>query len=64
MNSATSVAMAITSPWIHMAQVAGRGSRSRTSSGSARPVTMPSLADRYCTTMAIRFAARTTHSSR
>ena len=40
MNSATSVAMATTSPCTHMPQVAGRGSRSRTSSGSARPVTI------------------------
>ena len=37
---------------------------SRHSSGSVRPVAMPVLADRYWTSIAIRFAATITQTSR
>ena len=63
-NSARSVAIAISSAWTHRPQVTGRGKCSRHSSGRLRPVAMPTLADRYWMSIAIRFAARITHSSR
>ena len=62
-NSATSVAIAITSACTHSPQLTQRGNRSRHSSGRLRSVQMPSLADRYCTSIAIRLAASATHSS-
>ena len=40
-----------------------RGRCSRHSSGRSRPVATPTLADRYCTSMAIRLAATMTHAS-
>ena len=63
-NSARSVAIAMISAWTHNPQVTGRGSASRASSGRLRPVATPTLADRYCTSIAIRFAAMITHTSR
>ena len=59
-----SVDIAITSAWSHSARLAGRRKRSRHSSGRLRPVTIPSFAERYWTSIAIRLAASTTHSSR
>ena len=43
---------------------ARRGRCARHSSGRFLPVAMPTLADRYCTSIAIRFAATITHTSR
>jgi len=63
-NSARSVAMAMTSAWTHSAVDVARGKRSRHSSGRFLPVAIPSLADRYWISMAIRLAISTTHSSR
>ena len=63
-NSARSVAIAMISACTHRPQVTGRGSASRHSSGRLRPVATPTLADRYCTSIAIRFAAMITHTSR
>ena len=62
-NSATSVAIAITSAWSQRPTVPQRGNRSRHTSGNDRPVATPSLADRYWTSIAIRLAASTTHIS-
>jgi hypothetical protein len=62
-NSATSVAIAIASAWIHIPIVAQRGKCARHCSGSDLPVTAPSFADRYWTSIAIRLAASTTHRS-
>jgi hypothetical protein len=56
--------MAISSAWIQSPIEAGRGKCSRHSSGRLWPVAMPTLADRYWISIAIRLAARTTHSSR
>ena len=64
MNSARSVAMAMSSAWTHSPQLTGLGKRSRHSSGRFLPVAMPTLADRVWISIAIRFAARITHSSR
>ena len=63
-NSAMSVDIAITSACTHIPQVNARGKRSRTTSGRLRSVTMPSLAERYWISIAITFAASTTHNSR
>ena len=63
-NSARSVAMAISSAWTQRPQVTGRGKCSRHSSGRLRPVAMPTFADRFWISIAIRLAARITHSSR
>ena len=63
-NSATSVDIAITSAWTHIERLTHRGERARTSSGRLWSVAIPSLADRYWISIAIRFAASTTHSSR
>ena len=63
-NSAMSVAIAITSAWIHRAIEVHRGKCMRESSGRLWPVASPSLADRYWINMAIRLATSTTHSSR
>jgi hypothetical protein len=62
-NSARSVAMAIASAWSQSPIVTGRLKCSRHSSGRLRPVAMPVLADRYCTSIAIRFAATITQTS-
>ena len=61
-NSARSVAIAISSAWTHRTRVTARGNRSRHSSGRSRPVATPTLADRYCTIMAIRLARATTQA--
>ena len=53
-----------TSACSHRPHVTGRGKCSRHSSGRLRSVAMPILADRYWISIAIRFAASTTHSSR
>jgi hypothetical protein len=63
-NSARSVAMAISSACTQSPNDTARGKRSRQSSGRLRPVAIPTLAERNWISMAIRFAARITHSSR
>ena len=63
-NSARSVAMATISAWTQRPHVTGRGKRARHSSGRLCPVAMPTLADRYCTSIAIRFAATITQTRR
>ena len=62
-NSARSVAIAMSSAWIHKKMTTGRGKRSRQTSGRLRPVAMPSLALIDWTSIAVRLAARTTQSS-
>ena len=62
-NSARSVAMAISSAWIHRKMTTGRGNRSRQTSARFWPVAMPSLALSDWMSMAIRLAASTTQSS-
>ena len=62
-NSARSVAIAIASACSQRPNVTGRLKCSRHSSGRFLPVAMPVLADRYWTSIAIRFAATMTHSS-
>ena len=47
-----------------MPHTTGAGKRSRHSSARLRPVTMPSFADIAWNSIAIAFAASTTHSSR
>ncbi len=59
-----SVAIAISSACTHSPTLIERGIRSRHTSGRLRSVTIPSLADRYWTSIAIRFASSTTHSRR
>ena len=63
-TSARSVAMATSSACAHMTRFSGRGRCSRHSSGRLRPVARPSLAVSVCTSMAARFAATTTQTSR
>ena len=63
-TSARSVAIATTSAWSQRPIEARRGKFSRQSSGRFLPVAMPSLADWVWISIAIRFAASTTHSSR
>ena len=62
-NSARSVAIAIASACSQSPNVTGLEKCSRHSSGRFLPVAMPVLADRYCTSIAIRLAATITHSS-
>ena len=62
-NSARSVAMAISSAWIHRKMTTGRGNRSRQTSARFWPVAMPSLALIDWMSIAMRLAERTTHSS-
>ena len=64
MNSARSVAIAITSAWSQRKNVTDRGNRSRHTSGRFMPVAIPIFALIDWTSIAIRFAARTTHSRR
>ena len=59
-NSARSVAIATASACSHRKTTSRRGSRSRQTSGRDSPVAMPSLADRVCTSIAIRLAPSTT----
>ena len=63
MNSARSVAMAISSAWTHRPRDTGRGYRARHTSGRFMPVAIPSLADIVWMSMAIRFDTRITQSS-
>jgi hypothetical protein len=63
-NSAMSVDIEITSACTHRPLLTHRGYCSRQSSGRLRPVTMPSFADRYWMSIAMRFAASTTQSRR
>src|SRR3954451_4600661 len=62
-TSARSVAMVTTSAWAQSRTRGTRPYRSRHISGSERPVTVPSFAERYCTSMAARPAATTTQTS-
>ena len=62
-NSARSVAIAIASACSHSSATTRNGSLSRQISGRLRPVAMPSFALSDWISMAIRFAASTTHSS-
>ena len=62
-NSARSVAIAIASACTHSPQRTGRGKWSRESSGRFRPVATPVFADRYWTSIAIRFARTMTQTS-
>jgi len=59
-----SVAMATTSAWIQSAMLARGEKRARQTSGRFLRVAMPSFALIDWTSIAIRFAATTTHSSR
>src|SRR6202171_1166000 len=63
MNSARSVAIAMTSAWIHSPTTAGNGNFNRQTSARLSPVAMPSFALMDWTSIAMRLAARTTHSS-
>ena len=63
-NSARSVEIATISAWIHSQNVAARGKLSRQSSGRLRPVARPAFAERYCTSIAMRFAMTMTHRRR
>ncbi len=56
--------MAMNSAWTHRPQVAGRGKCARHSSGRLIPVAMPTFADRYWTSIAMRFATTMTQTSR
>ncbi len=62
-NSARSVAIATASACSHSSTTTRDGNWSRHTSGRLRPVAMPSLALIDWTSMAIRLAASTTHSS-
>jgi len=62
-NSARSVAIATASACSHSSTTTRGVNRSRHTSGRLRPVAMPSLALMAWTTMAVRLAASTTHSS-
>ena len=59
-----SVAIATSSAWIQSPIEVLRGNSWRHSSGRFLPVAIPSFADWVWTTIPIRFAARTTQSSR
>ena len=62
-NSARSVAIAIASAWSQRPQETGRGKLSRQSSGRFLPLATPVFAERYCTSMAMRFARTMTQTS-
>ena len=64
MNSARSVAIAITSAWIQRSTVAVRGKRSRQISGRLSPVAIPSFALIDWITIPMRFAMTITQRSR
>ena len=64
MNSARSVATTTISAWIQRSTLVRGLKRSRATSGRLRPVATPSLALIAWMTIAITFAASTTHSSR
>ncbi len=59
-----SVAIAISSACTQSPRLIQRGIRSRQTSGRLRSLTIPSFADRYWISIAIRFASNTTHNSR
>ncbi len=63
-TSARSVAIATNSACSQYAMRVGVRVWSATASGSVRPVTSPSLADRYCTRPAITLASTITQTSR
>ena len=63
-NSARSVAIATISACTQRPKFTVRGKLSRQSSGRLRPEASPALADRYCTTIAMRFAMTMTQRSR
>ncbi len=63
-NSAMSVDIEMTSACTHIPQDSQRGKWSRKLSGRLRSVAMPSLAERYWISIAIKFAASTTQSRR
>ena len=62
-NSARSVAIAISSAWIHRPREVRRENCSRQTSGKLRPVAMPSFADSVWISIAIRFETRITQQS-
>ena len=64
MNSARSVAIAITSAWSQSATLVLRENRSRQTSGRFIPVAIPSFALIDWITIPIRFAVRMTQSNR
>jgi hypothetical protein len=64
MTSARSVAIAIASAWSQRLIDVRREKFSRQSSGRFLPVAIPSFADCVWISIAIRFAASTTHRSR
>ena len=59
-----SVDIAMISACTHIPQENARGQRARIVSDRFWSVTIPSLADKYWISIAVRFAASTTHSSR
>ena len=63
-NSARSVAIAIASAWTQSKNDARRENCSRQTSGRFRPVAIPSFADSVWISIAIRFAATITQTSR
>ena len=63
-NSARSVAIAITSAWIHRSTEVRFENSSRQTSGRFRPVAIPSFAESVWMTIAMRLAATTTQRSR
>ena len=63
MNSARSVAIAMTSAWIHSPTTAGNGNFNLQTSARLSPVAMPSFALIDWTSIAMRLAARTTQRS-
>jgi hypothetical protein len=64
MNSARSVAMAMSLACNQRKRVRGLEKRSRQTSGRFLPVAIPSFADIDWMSMAIRFEQRITHKSR
>ena len=64
MNSARSVAIAMTSACTHSKNVTGLGKRARQTSGRFLPVAIPSFADIDWMSMAIRLETRMTHNSK
>lgn len=63
-NSAKSVAIATISATTHSAHVTGRRNCALIVSGRLRPVAIPSLAESAWISIAIRFDATMTHTSR
>ena len=63
-NSARSVAIATISACTHKKKLTVRGKLSRHSSSRLPPDARPAFADRYCTSIAMRFAMTMTQTSR